>query len=230
MGQMVRTGFVVAGACALLTGCFGTTSPEPTSSLPRHHPSPTQATLSTTDTSSPTSPPTSPATSTPTSSAPTTSGPASVLRFSPKSDGRHSHTCIAVAGSDPVDYVYYPVMVAASAPVTLDQVSVTYADGVQVAGAWVAPRASTGGTGIVEGWPAPSILTQSSSVQWSKRVTAAGVSLAPGAPSDTVFLHLRVYPDALPVTTDGVALTFHEATGGSAKTTWIDHLTFRATC
>ena len=84
--------------------------------------------------------------------------------------------------------------------------------------------------GIVEGWPAPSILTQSSSVQWGKRVTAAGASLAPGAPSDTVFLHLRVYPDALPVTTDGVVLAFHEATGGSAKTTWIDQVTFRATC
>ena len=152
-----------------------------------------------------------------------------MLTFSPKSNGRHSHTCLAVTGTDPVDYVYYPVMVEASSPVTLDSAAVTYADGVQVAGSWVAPAATTGGTGMVEGWPAPAILTQGSSVQWKKRVPAAGATLDPATGWYNVFLHLRVYPDALPLRTDGVVLTYHD-TGSRQSVTWVDHLTFAATC
>ena len=170
-----------------------------------------------------------PATSEPTT-APTTgsTGLALPVSFSPKSDGRHSHTCFAITGTVPVDYVYYPVMIKASSPVTLDSASVTYADGVQVAGSWVAPAASTAGTGTVEGWPAPAILTQGSSVQWSKRVPAAGAALTPGTWYN-VFLHLRVYPDALPLKTDGVALTL-TAGGTQHSIVWVDHVTFKKAC
>ena len=128
-----------------------------------------------------------------------------------------------------MDYVYYPVMVKATSPVTLDSASVTYADGVQVAGSWVAPAAATGGTGMVEGWPAPAILVQSSSVQWKKKVPAAGASLSPDSGWYNVFLHLRVYPDALPLHTDGVVLTYH-GTGGDQTVTWVDHLSFQTAC
>lgn len=152
-----------------------------------------------------------------------------MLRFSPKSDGRHSHTCYAITGSTPVDYVYYPVTVEATSPVTLDSAAVTYADGVQVAGSWVAPGAATAGTGTVEGWPAPAILTQSSSVQWGKRVPAAGASLDPATGWYNVFLHLRVYPDALPLHTDGLVLTYHDDSG-THTVTWVDHVTFQKKC
>ncbi len=129
-----------------------------------------------------------------------------------------------------MDYVYYPVLIKTSAPVTLDEASVTYADGVQVKGAWVAPSPPYAGYGLIKGWPAPKILTQSPNVQWSKRVPAAGAALDPVVRSYNVFLHLTVYPDALPLTTDGVALTFHEGGGAGQSVTWVDHLTFRASC
>jgi len=216
----------VVGACLLLSGCFGSSSPEPTAAQTPSR----QASETGSPSPAPSSTPSSPATSVPTS-APTsgsTSG-TSTLSFTPKSDGRHSHTCFAIAGTDPVDYVYYPVMVKASSPTTLDSASVTYADGVQVAGSWVAPAASTGGTGVVEGWPAPAILTQGSSIQWNKRVPATGAALDPATGWYNVFLHLRVYPDALPLHTDGVVLTYHE-TGSPQTVTWVDHLTFQTKC
>ena len=120
-------------------------------------------------------------------------------------------------------------MVKASSPTTLDSAAVTYADGVQGAGAWVAPAASTGGTGVVEGWPAPAILAQGSSIQWNKRVPATGATLDPATGWYNVFLHLRVYPDALPLHTDGVVLTYHQA-GNPQTVTWVDHLTFQTKC
>ena len=222
----MRTAVVAVGACALLSGCSGSSSPEPTAAAASSRP-PTSAGSPSEGSSTPTSPATSEPTTSPTSG--TTSGTASTLRFSPKSDGRHSHTCFAIAGTEPVDYVYYPVMVQATSPVTLDSAAVTYADGVQVAGSWVAPAAATGGTGTVEGWPAPAILAQSSSVQWKKRVPADGASLDPATGWYNVFLHLRVYPDALPLKTDGVVLTYH-GTGDSETATWVDHVTFQETC
>ncbi len=149
-----------------------------------------------------------------------------MLSFDPTSGGRHSHTCIQVTGTAPVDYIYYPVIVKPASAVTLDTVSVTYADGVQVAGSWVAPAPANAGTGFIKGWPAPPILTQSSSVQWSKRVVAAGAALAAGTPYNA-FLHLRVYPDALPYHTDGVVFTYHDA-AGTHTDTWVDHVTYQA--
>jgi hypothetical protein len=110
--------------------------------------------------------------------------------------------------------------------VTLDNVSVTYADGVQVAGSWVAPAAPNAGTGFIQGWPAPPILTQSGSVQWSKRVVAQGAAL-PAATPYNVFLHLRVYPDALPLRTSGVVVTYHDGSGPHTDT-WVDHVTYQS--
>jgi hypothetical protein len=204
----------------LLSACSGSGSAEPpTATHPRHHhrtpSSPTTATESTSPTSAP-----------PSSSPPVV---ASSLGFSPPSNGKHSHTCVQVTGSDPANFVYYPVMVKATSSVTLDTVATTYADGVQNAGSWVAPSPSDGGTGMVNGWPAPSILTQSNTVEWSKRVPAAGAVLDPTRGWYTVFLHLTVYPDALPLKTDGIVFTYHEA-GASHTDTWVDHLVFKATC
>jgi hypothetical protein len=135
--------------------------------------------------------------------------------------------CIQVKGTDPVDYIYYPVIVKPRSPVTLDHLAVTYADGVQVAGSYVAPAPAAAGTGFIEGWPAPPILTQSTSVQWSKKVDATGAALAAGTPYN-VFLHLRVYPDALPYHTDGVVLTYSDGSG-SHEDTWVDHVTYQST-
>ena len=226
MRHGVRTAVAAVGVCALLSGCSGSSSPEPPAATGRtRHPS--SAGSPSEGSSTPTSPATSEATTAPTSGS--TSGTSPTLRFSPKSDGRHSHTCYAIAGSQPVDYVYYPVMVQTTSPVTLDSAAVTYADGVQVAGSWVAPAASTGGTGIVEGWPPPAILVQGSSVQWKKRIPAAGAALDPATGWYTVFLHLRVYPDALPLHTDGVVVTYHD-NAGDETATWVDHLSFKASC
>ena len=188
-----RSTLLAAGAVSLsllVTAC--SSSPKPTAShRPRHSAS---STPSASD--QPSSTPTS---STPSPSEASSSGaPASLLTFDPKSAGRHSHTCIQVTGTAPVDYIYYPVIVKPTSAVTLDTLSVTYADGVQVAGSWVAPATSNAGTGFIKGWPAPPILTQSTSVQWSKRVVAAGATLAAGT-SYNAFVHLRVYPDALPL-------------------------------
>jgi hypothetical protein len=227
MRHGIRTAVVAVGTCTLLSGCFGSSSPEPTSAQPSsHHPAQSDS-PSDTPSSTPTSPATTEPTTSPTSESTSVTAPR--LAFDPKSDGRHSHTCLAITGTDPVDYVYYPVMVEAASPVTLDSLSVTYADGVQVAGSWVAPAASTGGTGIVEGWPPPAILVQGSSVQWKKRIPAAGAALDPATGWYTVFLHLRVYPDALPLHTDGVVVTYHD-NAGDETATWVDHLSFKASC
>jgi hypothetical protein len=224
MRHGLRTTALAVGTCALLAGCFGSGSSTPTATHTHSHTS-HGSTPSTDPTSQGTTPPTSPPTTGPTTGPTGTSLP---LSFSPKSDGRHSHTCYTITGSNPVDFVYYPVMVKAASPVHLTTAAVTYADGVQVAGAWVAPAAPTHGTGTVEGWPAPSILTQSTSVQWSKRVPAAGATLTPGTWYN-VFLHLRVYPDALPLTTNGVDLTF-SAGGSDSSIVWVDHLAFQTKC
>ena len=209
----------VASLVLLLSACSSSPQPAASDSRPRHSASPTPSASQT-----PSTAPTSAAPSPSQSSSSAT--PASLLSFDPESGGPHSHTCIQITGTDPVDYVYYPVIVTAASPVTLDDLSVTYADGVQVAGSWVAPASANAGTGFIRGWPAPSILTQSGSVQWSKRVVAQGAALPATTPYN-VFLHLRVYPDALPLKTDGVVLTYHDS-AGSHTDTWVDHVVYQA--
>jgi hypothetical protein len=220
---------VVAAVLAAMTlsACgSGSGSSAPEAGHTRHSLPSSPSTV--TGTSDPTSAPTtSPPTSTPTSSSPTSPGQAG-LAFSPKSDGRHSHTCYTDAGNTTADYVYYPVMVKGGTAVDLDSVTVDGTPGVTVAGAWVAPAPANAGTGLVAGWPPPSILTQSSTVQWSKRVTAAGAALEPGS-SYNVFLHLVVDPTQLPARTTGVVFAFHDQ-AGAATATWVDHVTFKPAC
>ncbi|WP_151084653.1 hypothetical protein [Nocardioides cynanchi] len=221
MRHGLRTTALAVGACALLSGCFGSSSPEPTAQHSRTH-----ASHSTSPSTEATSPATTPATSEPTS-APTT-GSTPTLAFFPRSNGPHSHNCFNVTGSTPVDFYYYPVVVTPSTAVTLSKAAVTYADGVQVVGAWVAPAAPVRGTGIVVGATDWSTVTQGTSIQWSQRVSAAGAGLVAGT-SYNVFLHLRVYPDALPLATRGVVLTLTDA-GGTHDVTWVDHLSFKTAC
>lgn len=214
-------------ATVLLSGCLGSGSGSSSPQSGRtghHHPSTPPSSPTTEPTSVPTS---SPPASTPTSSPPT-SPTQSVLRFSPKSDGRHSHSCYTDTGNTDAHYVDYPVMVKASAAVTLDSVSMVHTDGVTVAGSWVAPAPANAGTGLVAGWPPPSILTQSNTVQWSKRVTAAGAALEPGG-FYNVFLHLVVDPEQVPARTTGVVFGYHDQAGADTVT-WVDHVTFKPSC
>ncbi len=211
-------------ACVLLSGCLGSGSgsSSPQAGHTRHH-APTSPPTSTETSSAPTSVPTS----TPTSSAPTTPPPAA-LHFSPRSDGRHSHSCYTDAGNTTAEYVDYPVIVKANSLVDLDGVSIVHTAGVSVAGAWVAPAPADAGTGLVAGWPPPSILTDSNTVQWSKRVTAAGAALDQGT-SYNVFLHLVVDPTQLPAKTTGVVFTYHDQ-AGAGSVTWVAHVTFKPSC
>ena len=110
-----RSTLLAAGAVSLsLLVAACSSSPKPTAShRPRHSAS---STPSASD--QPSSTPTS---STPSPSEASSSGaPASLLTFDPKSAGRHSHTCIQVTGTAPVDYIYYPVIVTPTSAVTLD--------------------------------------------------------------------------------------------------------------
>lgn len=214
-------------ATVLLGGCLGSGSGS--SSPQAGHTGHTRPTTpSTPPTSEPTSPPTStPPTSTPTSSAPT--APAQpALRFSPKSDGRHSHSCYNDAGGTTTEYVDYPVIVTPTTSVDLDSVSIVHTDGVTVSESWVAPAPANAGTGLVSGWPPPSILTQSNTVQWSQRVTAAGATLDAGT-SYNVFLHLVVDSSRLPAKTAGIVFAFHDQAGNDS-TTWVAHVAFKASC
>jgi hypothetical protein len=220
MRHGLRTTAVAVGACALLSGCFGSSSPEPTASHSRTHVS-----RSTSPSTEATTTPTSEPTTAPTSEV--TAAPAG-FAFLPHSNGPHSHNCFNISGSRPVDFFYYPVVVKPATAVTLTTAAVTYADGVQVAGSWVAPAAPTRGTGIVVGTSDWSTVTQGTSIQWSQRVPAAGAPLTPGTWYNVV-LHLKVYPDALPLATSGVVLTYTD-TGGSHQVTWVDHLTFKTAC
>jgi hypothetical protein len=153
-----------------------------------------------------------------------------VLRFSPRSDGKHNRECLQLhPGDDPAEFLYYPVLVKATAPVVVDAVSTDHSDGVVVAGAWLAPAPQTPGTGTLPGWPPPKIFTSSSSVQWSQRMSAAGVTLDPTAGWYNVFLRIQVDPTPGDSTMDGVVLTYHDGSG-SHTDTWVDHVTFSMSC
>jgi hypothetical protein len=209
-----------AAACALLSGCFGSGGDQKPSAAhhTRHHSRATESSEPT-DTTDP---------STTTSSPPAT--PTSLLGFSPKSNGKHSHECLALhPGDDPAEFTYYPVLVKASAQVDLDDVTTVHSDGVTVAGAWVAPAATTPSTGTLAGWPPPKIFTSSSNVQWSQRRTAAGATLDPSVGWYNVFLRIQVDPTPGDSTMTGVQLTYHDA-DGSHTDTWVDHVTFSMSC
>lgn len=217
---------VVAGSlatCLLLSGCFGSGGGSgPVSAPPTRHRPTSTPTISPTQ---PTSAPTTPTTAT---SAP--SGPASDLRFSPKSDGKHNKECLTLhAGDAPAEFVYYPVLVKATQEADLAGVTTDHSSGVTVAGSWIAPAATTPGTGTLPGWPPPKILTSSSSVQWSQRVAASGATLEPTTGWYNVFLRIQVDPSVGDSTMSGITFAYHDANGDHTDT-WVDHVTFSMSC
>jgi hypothetical protein len=213
-----RTAAVAAlAACALLSGCSGSGSQEPSAGH-RSRPHASRTTSAATE-------PTSGATS----SSPTSAPPAtSLLRFSPRSGGKHLEDCQRLEpGDDPAEFVYYPVLVTAQSPVTLDSVGTDHTQGVVDAAAWVAPAGPTPETGTFKGWP-PRYVARDPNLQWSKRVPAAGASLAAGT-TYNVFLRLQVDPTPGDSSVTGVVFAYHD-TGGAHSDTWRATTTFSMSC
>jgi hypothetical protein len=135
-----------------------------------------------------------------------------------------------VPGDDPAEFLYYPVLVKTSSPVTLDTVAPDRAEGgVVTAAAWVAPAGPTPETGTFKGWPPPKIVTGDSNLQWSKRVPAAGAALDPATGFYNVFLRLQVDPTPGDSEVKGITFTFHDA-GGGHTITWVAHTRFSMSC
>jgi hypothetical protein len=204
-------------ACALLSGCFGSGGASPTAAhRHRHH---------RTTSSSPADPSSSSSPASPSSSA----APVSALKLSPRSGGKHNDDCEKlVPGDDPAEFLYYPVWVRATSPVHLDSITTDHTQGVADADAWVAPAGPTPETGTTKGWPPGSIVTGDPNLQWSKRMTAAGTTLAAG-PSYNVFLRLRVDPTPGDSTVSGIVFAYHDDSG-SHTDTWVIHTTFSMSC
>jgi hypothetical protein len=217
MSHGLRTTAVAAVACALLSGCFGSSSPEPTATHSHHH--------------TPSGTPTSTETTTAPTVAPSTSGaPVSrALHFDQPSNGEHSRECFNVSADGPTDYVYFPVLVRSSTVVDLDTAGTTHSAGVRDVASWVAPAPDPADHGVIPGWPADPAVTRSKALNWSHRVPAAGAALQPETQWYSVFVHVAVDTAMLPARIDGLVLSYHDAAGaGSVK--WVDHITFQAEC
>jgi hypothetical protein len=203
-------------ACSLLSACSGSGS-SASSATP---PTPEQ---STSGSSAPTETPESPSPAKTSTPAPVT------LSFSPRSGGKHLEDCQRLEpGDDPAEFLFYPVLVKAPASVTLDGLTTEHSQGVVDAAAWVAPAGPTPETGTFKGWPPPKIVTGDSNLQWSRRVPAAGATLAPGT-TYNVFLRLQVDPTPGDSEVKGIRFTFHD-TGGDHTITWVAHTTFSMSC
>ena len=221
MSHTRRTWAAVVGSVAaltLLSGCFGSGSQEPTAAHgTKHH---SRATGASTPTDTPDSSATTDATSPP--------APASTLRFSPRSGGKHLDDCQRlVPGDDPAEFVYYPVVVKPTTSVTLDSLATDHTQGVVDAGSWVAPAAATPETGTFKGWP-PTFVAHDSNLQWSKKVPAKGATLAPGV-SYNVFLRLQVDPTPGDSAVKGLQFAYHDA-NGTHTDTWLATTTFSMSC
>jgi hypothetical protein len=213
----------------MLSGCFGSGGgQQPSASQHTRHHHPSAGTSASTSTAATPSGSSSTPTASASSSVPTTT--TSALRYSPKSDGKHNKECLALhPGDDPAEFLYYPVLVKATSSVRLDSISTQHSSGVVVAGSWIAPAPQAASTGILPGWPPPKIFTSSSSVQWSKRVTAAGATLDPMGGWYNVFLRIQVDPTPGDSTMSGVVVTYHDGSGTHTDT-WVDHVTFSMSC
>jgi hypothetical protein len=224
MSHRRHTWAAVVGSLAaltLLSGCFGSDSREPTAAQPnRHHSRSIQPTTPTEPTTTSTSG---------TSSPPTTAaGPISLLRYNPKSGGKHLDDCQRLQpGDDPAEFVYYPVEVRASGAVSIDSIATEHTQGVVDAASWVAPAVSATATGTFKGWP-PKYVAQDSNLQWSKRVPAAGTTLEP-AGWYNVFLRLQVDPTPGDSAVKGLVFTYHDG-DGSHTDTWVASTTFSMSC
>ena len=217
-----------AAALTLLSGCFGSDSQEPNAAHGTGHHSRTAEPTGSTGPTVPTDPTSTIGTSQP----PTTAPPSSTLRFSPKSGGKHLDDCQRlVPGDDPAEFLYYPVLVKAASPVTLDSIGDLHTtQGVVLAGSWVAPSAPTGETGTVKGWPPGKIVTGDPNLQWSKRVIAAGTTLDPGVGWYNVFLRLQVDPTPGDSATKGLVFRYHDADGAAHTDTWVATTKFSMSC
>jgi hypothetical protein len=217
----IRHRWTVAAAAlalgALLGGCSGSGSSEPTAShRTGHHRG--------RGSSGPTEP-----TSVPTTNL-TSSPAAPVLRFSPKSGGKHLDDCqLLRPGDDPAEFLYYPVLVRVPTSATLDDVTTDHTQGVTEAGVWVAPAGATPETGTFKGWPPASIVTQDSNLNWKQRVQAAGAVLEPSTGWYNVFLRLEVDPTPGDSTVTGIELRYHDA-DGSYTAGWKATTTFSMSC
>lgn len=206
-------------ACALLlSGCFGSGDDQKPAA---HHTRPDHSRA--TEATSPPSEPSSPTSST------SSAVPASLLRFSPRSGGKHLDDCQRlVPGDDPAEFLYYPVVVTPASAVTLDSVDVEFTGGVVTAGSWVAPAGATPETGTFKGWPPPAIITHDSNLHWAQKVPAAGATLTAGE-SYNVFLRLQV--DPTPGDSQTRALEFHYSDADGPRTdAWKASTTFSMSC
>jgi hypothetical protein len=205
----------VLAACALLSGCSGADDSQSSAAPPTQD-----------QTSQPGEPTDSPPTSSPTT--PSTPPPV-VLRFSPRSGGKHTDDCQRlVPGDDPAEFLYYPVLVKTPTSLTLDSLETEHTRGVVDAAAWVAPAGPTPETGTFKGWPPPKIVTGDSNLQWSKRVPAKGATLEPGA-FYNVFIRLQVDPTPGDSEVKGIQFGFHNE-GGVHTITWLGQTTFSMSC
>jgi hypothetical protein len=207
---------------ALLSSCSGSDSPEPTAAHRTKQAQPSESGEPTEPTSGPTTRSTPP--------------PAS-LAFSPKSGGKHLDDCQRlVPGDDPAEFLYYPVVVTPSSDADLDTVTTVHTDGVVEAGSWVAPVTATPETGTFKGWP-PKFVANDPNLQWSRRVAAAGSTLAAGT-TYNVFLRLQVDPTPGDSEVNGLVFTFHPAShpashtasGSQTTATWKATTTFSMDC
>jgi hypothetical protein len=207
--------------CLLLSGCSGSDGSSSAAAPPTTAP-----------TSAPTSEHTEPS-SAPTASAPTSAPPAAaVLRFNPKSGGRHLDDCQRlVPGDDPAEFLYYPVVITAPVAVTLNTVATAHTEGVVDAGAWVAPTGPTPETGTFKGWPPPSIVTGDPNLKWNQRVRAKGATLEAGV-SYNVFLRLQVDPTPGDSQLKGIALTYvdEDPSSDGHSSLWRARTTFSMSC
>jgi hypothetical protein len=204
-------------ACLLLSGCSGSDSSSSSAAPP---------------TTAPTSEPTE-SSSAPTTSAPTSAPPAAaVLRFSPKSGGKHLDDCQRLEpGDDPAEFLYYPVVITAPVAVTLNTVATAHTQGVVDAGAWVAPTGPTPETGTFKGWPPPSIVTSDPNLQWKKRVRAVGATLEAGV-SYNVFLRLQVDPTPGDSQVKGIQFSYvdEDPSSDGHSSLWLARTTFSMSC
>jgi hypothetical protein len=204
-------------AMALLSGCFGSDTQEPTAThRTRHHSRSTQPATPTDATSSPTGPTSPPAAS-------------AVLTFSPRSNGKHNDDCQRLQpGDDPAEFLYYPALIKAPTSVTLTTAGTDHTQGVVDAGVWVAPAGPTPETGTFKGWPPPKIVTGDSNLQWSKRVPVRGATLEAGV-FYNVFLRLQVDPTPGDSEVQGIQFTFDDSDGTQTRT-WVARTTFSMDC
>jgi hypothetical protein len=157
----------------------------------------------------------------------------SLLRFSPRSGGKHLDECQRLQpGDDPAEFLYYPVVITPSSSLTLEEVATEHTPGVVDAGAWVAPTGPTPETGTFKGWPPSQIVTGDTNLQWGERVKADNATLTPGT-SYNVFLRVQVDPTPGDSEVSGIRFEYlndDDPAGLSYRVVWAATTTFSMDC